>query len=82
MAFGIIRKMDKLDRIVVPKETCREPRLRAGSKVQIDSVPGGIVLRPVYAVCAHCGATDDLIVDGDSAICQSCLDRYNRKAAE
>jgi len=82
MANGMIRKIDQLGRIVIPKEMCRELSLETGSKVQIDSVPGGILLSPLNASCVICGGTDGLIVDDGIAICQSCLDRYNRKVTE
>lgn len=64
-ATGIIRRIDDLGRIVIPKEIRKTLRLREGDPMElyIDE-EGGIVLRPYSAV----GVSEELIKNLSSAL--------------
>lgn len=48
-ATGIIRRIDDLGRIVIPKELRRTLRLREGDPMEIFTEDGGVVYRPYRA---------------------------------
>lgn len=49
-ATGIIRRIDDLGRIVIPKELRRTLRLREGDPMEIFTEDGGVVYRPYRAL--------------------------------
>jgi len=57
---GIIRKVDDLGRIVIPKELRRTLDLEPGSTAEVFLAEGGrgILLRPYIPGCIFCGRTD------------------------
>ncbi len=48
--------LDKLDRIVIPKQFCKELNMKAGSPVVITLENDSVVIRPEKITCKHCGA--------------------------
>lgn len=48
-ATGIIRRVDDLGRIVIPKEIRRDLRMGDGCPMEIIPTPGGILLKKYYA---------------------------------
>ena len=45
-ATGIVRRLDDLNRIVIPKEICRNLNLREGDALEIYVDGDGLVLKP------------------------------------
>lgn len=52
---GMIREMDNVGRIVVPKEWRRQFRWGFGTPFQMAIADGGLILRPVGRACRICG---------------------------
>lgn len=50
-SLGIVRKLDKLNRIVIPKEYVRELGLKSNSKMEIIFLDGVLQIKP-YKECA------------------------------
>ena len=72
-SIGILRKVDELGRIVIPKEL----RKKFGITDNVDyfeiSVEGDTILLKKYAPgCALCGGTDDLAEVNGHDICAGC----------
>ena len=63
--------LDKLDRIVIPKDICRKLHLTPGSPVLFSVENGRVVVTPEETVCALCG---EKVMDGNhSRLCKSCM---------
>ncbi|WP_028559056.1 AbrB/MazE/SpoVT family DNA-binding domain-containing protein [Paenibacillus pinihumi] len=60
-ATGIVRRIDDLGRVVIPKETRRVLGMKEGDPVEFYMVEGGIVIRKYSPGCAVTGSTEDLI---------------------
>lgn len=73
-ATGIVRKLDKLGRIVLPKELRRTMSIDTGTPIEIYSSPDSIVLTKFYEKCYICGSEDDVIEFKDKYICNDCID--------
>lgn len=75
-ATGIVRKIDVLGRIVIPKELRRTLRINEGDPLEIyTDDEGGIVLRKHEQVCVACGDTDIHVRVLGIKLCQKCLER-------
>jgi len=59
-ATGIVRKTDRLGRLVIPKEICRTHDIEPGTPLEIYvGDDGRIILRKYGARCALCGQAAD-----------------------
>jgi transcriptional pleiotropic regulator of transition state genes len=70
-ATGIVRRIDHLGRVVLPKELRRTMDINEDDPMEIFTEDGTIILKP-YAVKCKCGASDDLLHVGDIHICKKC----------
>lgn len=70
-ATGIVRKVDELGRIVLPKELRQTRGIRTGDPMEIYIDADNIILRKYAPGCVFCGNTDAKKVRGVS-ICERC----------
>lgn len=68
--------LDKLDRVVIPKDFCKELKLVPGSPIVITMEQGSVVIRSENMICRLCGS----IIQADKAIClcESCIEKVKR----
>ena len=68
--------LDKLDRVVIPKDFCKELKLVPGSPIVITMEKGSVVIRSENMICRLCGS----IIQPDKAIClcESCIEKVKR----
>ena len=52
-SLGIVRKLDKLNRIVIPKEYVRELGLQSNSKMEIIFLDGVLQIKPYKEVSTN-----------------------------
>lgn len=79
--LGIVRNLDQLGRITLPKELRKTFGIKEGDPVEIFTENESICLRPVgQAVCMACGGTDDLIEKDGKHICHDCLLEFAEEA--
>lgn len=81
-ATGIIRTVDDLGRIVIPKEIRRNMDIRDGDPMEIYVSDGGwIVLKKYNATrCALCGSSDTHLYDiEDAKVCRRCALKIARE---
>lgn len=80
-ASGIIRKVDRLGRIVIPQELRREKNIMIGTPLEIfTDVAGNIVLKKYADCCMNCGNLGDELF-GEVGICKSCISKLNKETA-
>ena len=65
--------LDKLDRIVIPKDMCRALRLSPGSPVLFSIENGRVVITPEETVCAVCG--ERIEIQNQLRLCNACIEK-------
>lgn len=71
-ATGIVRKVDELGRIVIPKELCRTHRIESGTPLEIYTDGEDIILRKYLPGCVFCGGLKNLRTFMDKNVCHQC----------
>ena len=70
---GMVRRLDSLCRVVVPREILNARGLGAGSPVEVFVDGENIVLRGYNPGCKLCGSMDKLHAVGDIKLCTCCI---------
>lgn len=72
-ANGIVRHIDELGRIVVPKELRKKLGISACDPVEISSEGDRIIITKYSPVCHFCGSTENISVFKEKNICERCI---------
>ncbi len=81
-ATGVVRNIDELGRIVIPKELRTKMDMYEGSAVEIYVENGKIALSRYYEGCHFCAGTNDICELKGKKICKSCLKEMADMAKE
>ncbi|MCY6372428.1 AbrB/MazE/SpoVT family DNA-binding domain-containing protein [Clostridium ganghwense] len=74
-ATGIVRKVDQLGRIVLPKELRKTLNIKENQTGLEIFVEGqDIILRKYEAACVFCGEASELVNYKGKNICKKCLE--------
>ena len=76
---GIIRKVDREGRIVIPTEIRKVLGIRPNDALEIMIEEDHIVLRKRNMACVFCGKTGEVIRFRDKVICLTCCDILRRE---
>lgn len=68
--------LDKLDRVVIPKDFCKELNLSPGSPIVVTMEGGGVMIRSEQMVCRLCGTTIDF--GRELLLCDSCIEKVKK----
>lgn len=71
-ATGIVRKIDDLGRIVIPREIRRTLQIREDDPMEIFVDGDSIIFRKYQPGCVFCGSLDHLVEINDVPVCGSC----------
>lgn len=71
-SIGIVRKVDELGRIVIPKELCRAYQINPGTPMEIFVNGNDIILRKYQPGCTFCGGMRNLKPFGGQQVCADC----------
>lgn len=71
-ATGIVRKVDELGRIVLPKELRRTLGIGEKGPMEIYTDGKGIILRKYAPGCAFCGSVNDIRYIHSTPMCAIC----------
>ena len=77
---GIVRHIDELGRIVVPKEIRKKLGIANTDPVEIYVEEDKIILKKYLPVCHFCSGTDDIVEYMGKTICQECISRLSSGA--
>lgn len=80
--LGMIRSIDNLGRMVIPKEIRTQFGLKYGTPMEILVSGGDIILRKVGSRCNCCGGQCDLIRENNLCVCIPCLKRLVKEHGE
>lgn len=72
-ATGIIRNIDELGRIVVPKEIRKKLGIENTDPVEIYVEDEKIILKKYQPSCHFCGSVDNLTEFKGKKICSACI---------
>lgn len=74
---GIIRKVDELGRVVIPKEIRRIHNINVGDPMEVFVDCDTIVLKKYSPGCLFCNSVDkeNMLIFASHNICRECLDR-------
>ncbi|WP_044973413.1 AbrB/MazE/SpoVT family DNA-binding domain-containing protein [Ruminococcus sp. HUN007] len=75
---GIVRKIDELGRIVLPKELRRTLGLNDRESVEIYVDQDAIILKKFKSTCVLCGDNEDLLDFKGKSICQKCMNELRK----
>ncbi|MDI3547758.1 MAG: AbrB family transcriptional regulator, transcriptional pleiotropic regulator of transition state [Halanaerobiales bacterium] len=78
-ATGIVRKIDNLGRIVLPKELRETMNLDIKSPMEIYVEEDKVILKKYEPACIFCGNTDSTIEYMGKTVCTDCLKKMNLK---
>jgi len=71
-ASGIIRNVDPLGRVVIPKEMRKVLGINEGDPIEIVKVNNDIVLRKYSKGCIFCGSDEGILEFRDTLVCKEC----------
>ncbi len=72
-SIGIIRKVDKMGRIVIPSELRQLLGIAVEDDMEIYSEGDRVVLQKFKPNCTFCGSTEELKLFSGKCICASCM---------
>lgn len=72
-AIGIVRNVDELGRIVIPKELRVNMGMDIGQPVEIFVDKDNIVLQKYQAGCVFCGEINDTVEFKGKSVCRNCI---------
>ena len=70
---GIVRNIDELGRIVIPKEMRRVMDIASSDPVEIFVEEDKIILRKYVTSCYFCGSSKDVVEFRGKKLCSQCL---------
>ena len=75
---GIVRKLDQLGRIVIPKELRTTFDIKETDPIEIFVDGTDIVLRKYQKSCVFCGESGGLVEFGGKVVCADCLKKIKK----
>ena len=69
---GIVRRVDDLGRIVLPKELRTTLCINEGNPIEIFVADDEIILKKYQPGCVLCGGLEDLTQIKDKPVCKNC----------
>ncbi len=72
-ALGMIRPVDELGRITIPKEIRTNLDLAPGDGMEIFVEADAVILKKYAPSCVFCQNVEDVVLYKDKRICRKCL---------
>lgn len=82
LSTGIVRRVDELGRIVIPKEMRKALDIDQKDPIDISIEGSSIILRKYENRCVFCGAIKPAIRHNGKLMCSKCLKEINAIANE
>ena len=80
-ATGIVRPIDSLGRVVIPKELRKVFQIKNKDSMEIFVDHDMIILKKYEPACVFCGETENLISYEGRMICSKCIDKMSEAQA-
>ena len=72
-ATGIVRCVDELGRVVIPKGIRTKTGMTEGTPIEFYVEDGKVILTKFQNSCVFCGSEDELVEVKERSVCKSCL---------
>lgn len=82
LATGIVRRVDELGRVVIPKEMRRQLNIEEKDPIEITCDGSSIILQKYENRCIFCGAVKPSIRYNGKLVCKKCLKGLNHSVEE
>ncbi len=79
---GIVRKIDELGRLVLPKELRKTLQIAHEDPIEIYVEGESIILKKYQPCCIFCGNAENLVDFSSKKICKDCAETIYEKAEE
>lgn len=79
-SLGIVRQVDSLGRIVIPKELCKTFDIKEKDALEIYTEDNKIILKKYQPSCIFCNEASDVIDFDGKIICRSCAEKIAQTA--
>ncbi|MFW6035262.1 MAG: AbrB/MazE/SpoVT family DNA-binding domain-containing protein [Halothermotrichaceae bacterium] len=76
-ATGIVRKIDNLGRIVLPKELRNTMNIDKKDPMEIYVDKDTVILKKYQPACIFCGNADEVFEYKGKVICKECLEKMS-----
>ena len=78
MVYKSYKTVDKLGRIVIPKDFRKALMLEIGDSVMLEVEDNRVIISKAEERCVFCGKTDVTARYMDKSVCASCLKALNK----
>lgn len=75
---GIVRKLDELGRITIPKELRTTYGIKEGYPIELTTAEEGILLKLYRPGCSCCNAVSGLTEVNGIRLCADCIQKFVR----
>ena len=72
LTLGIVRKVDILGRVVIPKELRDTLDIAEKDPIEIFVEDEKIILRKYNPTCVFCGSTNNVVIYKEKLVCEDC----------
>jgi transcriptional pleiotropic regulator of transition state genes len=72
---GVVRKVDELGRIVLPKPLREVMDINEKDSLEIFTDNNRIILQKYHPACEFCNNADNVVYFGEKRICRECIDK-------
>ena len=72
---GIIRRLDKLGRVVIPKEIRDNLDILEESSIEIFVDGNKVIMQKYNPTCCFCGESKNLALYKGKLVCKKCIDK-------
>lgn len=79
---GIVRNLDNLGRVVIPKEMRKLLAINVGDPVEIIKDKNTVVLKKYGNRCVFCGGEEGIVEFQGSYICNNCRPKLFKRLTE
>ena len=73
-SLGIVRNMDDLGRVVIPKEVRKSLGFERHTPMEMLADEKGIYIRKYEVGCTFCKGMDKLVEFGGTSVCKNCAE--------
>ena len=75
---GIVRKVDELGRIVLPKSMRQNLEISERDQLEIYTEGDRIILRKYQPSCVFCETSENIVFFNGKRVCSACLEELKR----
>ena len=76
---GIVRKVDELGRIVLPKEIRKTMDIKEKDAIEIFTDSDQIILQKYQPACIFCNQVEGVVYFSGKRVCTACIDKMKQQ---